>query len=303
MAPRRVEAAMNAKTPTLLLLGLLLVACNAGAPRTSQAPSTPPSPTPGAPTNPPTNPPSTVPPNGTNPADPSDLTLIDGRTFVSIVVKDGEDVHPLVPGTDIRVSFNGNQISVQAGCNHYGGTYHLDGDTLVVEGGAMTEMGCDAPRHAQDDWAFGLIGSGPTLALSGDDLVITAGQTIIQMKDRDVVEPDQPLAGPTWVLNSIITGDAVSSVPADIVATIKLNADGTVDIQPGCNSGGGTYTVDADTIDFKDLILTRMACMGGGSEVEAAVMSVLDADGITFAIESSSLTLSAGDLGLVFTAQ
>ncbi len=299
---------MNAKTPSLFLVGLLLVACNAGAPRTttSPTPTNPPSATPGLPTNPPSavppsaNPPSANAPDATNPAD---LTAIDGRTFLSITVKDGDEERQLVPGTNIRISFNGNQVSAQAGCNTYGGTYHLEGDTLVVEGGAMTEMGCDGPRHAQDDWVFGLIGSQPTLALSGDDLVITSDETTIEMKDREVVEPDQALAGPTWRLTTIITGDAASSVPGDIVATMKLNVDGTVDINPGCNSGGGMYTVDTDTVDFNDLVLTRMACMGGGSQVEAAVMSVLEADGITFAIDAGSLTLTAGELGLQFTAE
>ncbi|HUR16065.1 MAG TPA: hypothetical protein VMZ33_02160, partial [Candidatus Limnocylindrales bacterium] len=130
MAAGRVEAPMNGKTPSLLLVGLLLAACSAGAARTTTGPgpSTPPSATPATPTNPPsTNPPTAIAPIGSNPADPSG---IDGRTFLSIGVKDGDQVRPLVPGTVIRISFNGNQISVQAGCNSFGGTYRLDGDTL-----------------------------------------------------------------------------------------------------------------------------------------------------------------------------
>ncbi|HUR17012.1 MAG TPA: META domain-containing protein [Candidatus Limnocylindrales bacterium] len=299
----RVEAPMNGKTPSLLLVGLLLAACSAGVPRTTTgpAPSTPPSATPATPTNPPgTNPPTAIAPIGSNPADPSG---IDGRTFLSIGIKDGDQVRPLVPGTVIRISFNGNQISVQAGCNSFGGTYRLDGDTLVVDGGAMTEMGCDGPRHAQDDWIFGLIGSSPTIALRGDDLVINAGQTTIEMKDREVVEPDQALVGPTWVLTSIITGQTVSSVPDNIVATIKFNDDGSLEVHPGCNSGGGSYTVDGDRITFDEVFLTEMACMGAGGQVEATVLSVLDGAQITFAIDAGSLTLMAGDLGLQFTAQ
>lgn len=305
MGRRRVEATMNAK-PLLLLLGLLLVACNSGAPAATSTPqpSAPPSGTPGAPTTPPssnpTNPPSANPPAGTNPAD---LSAIDGRTFLSIVVKDGEEVRALVPGTVIRISFNGNQVSVQAGCNTFGGTYNLDGDTLVVEGGSMTEMGCDGPRHAQDQWVFDLMGSRPTLALRGDDLVITAGDTTIEMKDREVVEPDQALVGPTWVLTSIITGDAVSSIPEEIIATVTFKEDGSLDISPGCNSGGGTYTVDGETITFSEIFLTRMACMGAAGQVEASVLSVLDGAQITYAIDASSLTLMAGGLGLQFTAQ
>lgn len=295
------------KTNALALLGLTLtlIACTSGA---LGAPSpgaptpgtpTPGTPTPGTPTGgtpaPGTPEPPTNPPTGNGPA-------LNGRTFLSITVTDGGVAKALVPGTVIRISFTDGQLGASAGCNSIGGSYTIDGNTLSFQGGSMTEMGCDPARHAQDDWLVTILGARPTIALNGNDLVLRSATTTITMLDREIADPDQPLVGPTWTLSSIITGEMVSSVPAGITATIKFNADGTVDIQPGCNSGGGTYAVDGDAITFGNLITTEMACMGGGSSVEEAVLTVLSAQQITFAIDAGSLTLMAGDIGLQFSA-
>jgi heat shock protein HslJ len=209
-----------------------------------------------------------------------------------------------VPNTVIRIGFHNGQISASAGCNTFGGGYRLDGDRLTVDGGAMTEMGCDQPRHVQDDWLFGFLGADPQLAIDGDNLVLTSadGTTKITLLDREVAEPDQPLTGRTWTLSSIITGETVSSVPAGIVANIEFMDDGSVMLNPGCNSAGGRYAVDGDSITFTDLATTDMACMGAAGQVEAAVLSVLNGQSVTFSIDAGTLTLMAGDLGLQFTA-
>lgn len=281
---------MNTKLLPLLGLTLTLVACTSGM---LGAPS-PAAPTPGTPA-PPTPAPPTNPPAGTGPA-------LNGRTFLSIKVMDGGVAKPLVQGTVIRISFTDGQIGASAGCNTIGGTYTLDGDTLIFQGGGMTEMGCDPARHAQDDWLAAILGARPTITLNGNDLVLTSGTTTITMLDKEIADPDRALVGQTWTLSSIITGEAVSSVPAGVTATITFHDDGSVDIQPGCNSGGGRYEVDGESISFTDLITTEMACMGGGGQVEAAVLSVLSAQSITWAIDAGSLTLMAGDIGLQFSA-
>lgn len=289
---------MNSKLLPLLGLTLSLIACNSlGAP--SPAAPTPGTPTPGAPTPgtpaPGTPAPPTNSPAGTGPA-------LDGRTFLSIKVTDGGVDKPLVAGTVIRISFTDGQIGSSAGCNTIGGTYTVDADTLIFQGGGMTEMGCDPARHAQDDWLAAFLGSRPTIALNGNDLVLTSGATIITMLDKEIADPDRALVGPTWTLSSIITGEAVSSVPDGVTATITFHEDGSVDIEPGCNSGGGSYAVEGGAIRFTDLITTNMACMGAGGQVEGAVLAVLESHSITYAIDAGSLTLMAGDIGLQFSA-
>ena len=224
---------------------------------------------------------------------------LEGREFLSIAVTEGGADRPLVAGTRIRLSFRDGQLGASAGCNLMGGAYRLEGGRLVVNAAAMTEMGCDEPRHAQDDWLFGFLGARPTVGLAGNELILQVGDTVIRLLDREVAEPDLPLVGPTWTVDSILSGDVVSSVPPGVVATIRFGPDGRFELETGCNQGGGQIAGDGSTLRFLDLVLTRRACDGPAGDMEAAVLAVLGRDPVTYQIEAQALTLSAGDRGLV----
>lgn len=233
---------------------------------------------------------------------------LDGRTFLSTGVTVGGVAKELVAGTRIRLAFKQDALSAAAGCNTFGATFQLAGAVLKTSGGAMTEMGCDGPRQDQDEWLFGLLGSSPTLALSGDQLTLAAGTTVITLLDRRVAEPDLPLTGRTWTLESIISGDAASSVPTGVTATIEFGADGGVRVASGCNTGAGRYTVEpgatasTGTLAISDLAMTKKACPGAAGSVETSVLGRLRAATITFEIEASQLRLRAADGGLDFRA-
>jgi heat shock protein HslJ len=299
---------MNTKPLPLLLLTFTLAACGTGAAVTSRPTGTPNVPATQAPTPsaPATAAPTPVP--SATPVGPSASTVpttdVTGRSFVGAIVTVGGEPLTLVPGTNIRLSFDGSQVSASAGCNTFGGQYHLDGDTLVVDGGSMTEMGCDGPRHAQDDWLFGFLDDDPTIALDGANLVLTSadGGTVITVVDTETAEPDQALVGRTWTLNSMIAGDSASSVPAGVTASITFKADGRVDVLFGCNDGGGNYSVDGDKIRITELATTLMLCQQPNMSVELAMTQVLQSMELTYAIDANSLTLTAGPLGLGFVA-
>ena len=296
-------AAMNAKISTLLVSAIALAACSAGGtatPSPTRPPTQPPTTAP-TPTSPPTTVP-TTPPAGSPTPPASTNGSLHGRQFLSVNVTDGGQPRPLVAGTRIRLSFQDDDLSAQAGCNIIGGMYEIEDGKLVFTGGSMTEMACDEPRMAQDQWFVSFLGSQPTLTLDGDNLTLAAGETVISLLDSEVAEPDQPLVGTTWTLMSLISGDAVSSVPAGVVATLAFADDGRVDVNPGCNQGAGNYSVDTDSISFSDVITTKMACDGSAMQVENAVLQVLATDGLTFTIDANVLTITGGDIGLQFTA-
>ena len=92
----------------------------------------------------------------------------------------------------------------------------------------MTEMGCDPALHDQDEWLSQFLGSDPQIALDGDELTLTSGGVTITLLDREVADPDLPLVGTTWTVTSIISGDAVSTVPDGAEATFEFADDGTV---------------------------------------------------------------------------
>ncbi len=223
---------------------------------------------------------------------------LDGRSFLSTgVMQDGEPMS-LVDGTRIRLSFGDDQLSANAGCNTIGGTYRVDGDVLDVEGGVMTEMGCDPALHDQDNWLSQFLADDPTIALNGNDLVLTAGGTVIDLLDTEVARPDLALQGTLWTVDSIIGGDAVASTPAGTTATFRFGADGTVEIDAGCNSGSGRYEADEDSLRLINVALTEMACEPPAGDLEAAIIPFLGGAELTYTIDESVLTRMAGDNGL-----
>jgi heat shock protein HslJ len=245
-----------------------------------------------------------APPFVATPSPPAPGTgQLDGRRFLSTKVTTAGAERPLVAGTRIEVAFHERAtVSVTAGCNTMAGTYRLDGAVLQVLDPGMTAMGCDPERHTQDDWIFQFLGAKPTMTLAGNDLVLTGGDTIIQLVDRKVAQPDQPLVGPVWRLDSIIAGDTVSSVPAGVQATIQFAADGSATIHPGCNQGNARYAVNGDRIAFNEIVTTKMACGPPVGDVENGVLQVLRSNDLTYAIEAKSLTIGGGGIGLVFRA-
>ena len=225
---------------------------------------------------------------------PSGASL-DGRTFLSTGVE-GAD---LVPDTQVRLAFADGNLNAQAGCNIMGGSYAIEGDRLRTTQLSMTEMGCDEPRQAQDEWLAAFLGN-VTFTIEGDTLVLANGTVRLTLTDKEVVTPDQALEGTRWVLDGIVSGDAVSSVPVGVTASIKI-AGGRLDVEAGCNMGGGPVEVTADTLTFGPIATTKMACEAGPASVESAVLGALSGT-VDYTIDADALTLGSGINGLIFRA-
>jgi heat shock protein HslJ len=230
---------------------------------------------------------------------PAVAPTLDGRVFLSTAVTENGADRPLVAGTRVRLGFGDGSLTASAGCNTMGGDVRLDAGALVLDGGAMTEMGCDAERHAQDTWLFDFLAGRPTVQLAADELALQSGETIIRLLDREVAEPDLDPTGTLWTVDSIITGDAVSSVPAGVSATLRLLPGGDVALDTGCNTGGGRFAIEGTIIRFSDLVLTKRACDGAAGAIEGAVLAVFGADAIAWSVDAASLTLQAGLAGLI----
>jgi heat shock protein HslJ len=72
-----------------------------------------------------------------------------------------------------------------------------------------------------------------------------------------------PLNGTTWELYSI---GQYSPIP-DSTTTIRFEG-GQVSGLGGCNQYGGAYKVSAQTLSFRALYMTEMACTSPGGEME-----------------------------------
>ncbi len=230
-----------------------------------------------------------------------------GRSFES-----AEGV--LVTDAPITIAFGkGATVSAYGGCNHFGGTAVWDGDVVTVTDMMGTEMGCDSGLMGQDQWLTGWLGAGVTVALDGDHLTLTGGDTTLTLTDSSVVHPDRPLEGTLWRLDGIISGAgdsaSVSSVPQDISPTMQIVAG-----RMSFNDGVNEYMAPVDTDEALEIdehtvrvpgevAGSAVGCADG--EVCGVDMSVLGSD-FDYVIDADRLTVTgtgttAGH-GLIFVA-
>jgi heat shock protein HslJ len=213
-----------------------------------------------------------------------------GHTFLSTSVSENGQPKQLVAGTQIRLSFSadGANVGAYAGCNHMGGPGRIENGRLVVGDLAMTMMGCDGGRNEQDAWVAAFLTGRPSFQLTGDELVLAGGTTEIRFLDRKVADPDRPITGTRWVVESLIDRDSASSIPIGARAHLTIGTDGTFTGNSGCNEMGGGAVTTGTTIAFSDVFTTRMACEPDRTRLEQAVLAVLR-DTVTYEVEADRL--------------
>ncbi|WP_163509270.1 META domain-containing protein [Fodinicola acaciae] len=227
-----------------------------------------------------------------------------GRTFVSTKVTENGKAKELAPGTTVSFQFTDDgRLNVRGGCNGLSGKVDAAGGHLTVDNPTSTLMACTQPGlDAQEKWLARLISQKPAWQLTGDALVVSTSTTRIEMADRRQADPDKPLAGPRWTVDTIISGTVASSTPAARKAFLSFK-DGKVSGNSGCNGFGGEAKIDGRTIHFGNgPIHTEIACSDDIMKVERGVFAVLRGD-VTYKIESDKLTLTGqGGAGLQLTA-
>lgn len=216
-----------------------------------------------------------------------------GRTFLSTAV----DGHELVAGTELRLSFGDDgTLAASAGCNQFVGALSFDGDVVVVRDLGGTEMGCDAGRHAQDEWFTAFLSARPTYALDADGtLTLTGDGVTLELLDREVADPDVPLAGTRWVVDTILEGSgpdgSASSVPQGVEAFLQFG-EGVLEGHDGCRPVRARYTVDGDDISYTDREFEDIACPTADVERLAGAILAATSDKATYRIQAKRLTLT-----------
>jgi heat shock protein HslJ len=238
----------------------------------------------------------------TTPAPGGDLAeLLDGKAYLS----QSTTGITLADGAVLRISFDDGRISVSGGCNGMGGDVTFEGDTMTVGPMMSTQMACDQPLMDQDSAVQAFLTAGTTVSVDGDTITITGtfdgADASITLLDREVADPDRPLADTAWTVTGVISSDAISSGWGSAVATLTI-VDGQAQVNTGCNRGMASVTVDeaAGTITFGPLALTKMMCDDDAMRLEQEVTRVLTGTA-TYSIEAGSLTLMNGSDGLQFT--
>ncbi|MDV2481993.1 META domain-containing protein [Methanoculleus sp. Wushi-C6] len=195
----------------------------------------------------------------------------------------GDAVSSVIAGTTITATFSpdGN-VTGNAGCNHYGGNYLLDGTNLSVSSVYSTLMYCEEPAGTMEQEAryLGHLANVSSYRVEGDRLTLTdaAGIDLLFFVQAEEV-PAAPLTGTGWTLESYSTdGVSASSVIAGTAITAAFSDDGNVTGSAGCNRYGAGYLLDGANLTVEPPISTKMHCgePEGVMEQENRYLSLLE---------------------------
>lgn len=159
---------------------------------------------------------------------------------------------PIVDGGPITLSFTGEVFGGRAACNTYGGTATITGDSIEMPGATffMTEMGCQADIQASEGAFVAALFEVSEWSVEDSQLTLT-GQDVSLVFDPVAGVPTAAIVGTNWLLESLVSGEAVSSVSGD--PTLLLSEDGTVAGSTGCRELSGTWVVGGGELFFPSL--------------------------------------------------
>ncbi|WP_329219734.1 META domain-containing protein [Streptomyces microflavus] len=181
------------------------------------------------------------------------------------------------------------------GCNHISADARVEGDRITFGKPVSTQMACDETTEKAEKAALAAMDGEVTAKLSGEKLTLTTegGDTIALSEEKPA-----DLVGTRWAVNTLLSGETATTVPADLpkerVPHLTFGEDGTVHGNSGCNSFHGKAAVKGSTIDFGPPAGTRKMCPEAEMEVERAVLAALDGPA-TYTIKGSTLTVTSKD--------
>lgn len=226
---------------------------------------------------------------------------LEDRTFL---LQQAKGYQP-VAGTTVRLSFENAELRLNAGCNHLSGRFQLVGDTLVIRELSMTEMGCHEELQDQDTWFADFITGKPILKLDVNTLTLSAQDVVLTFLDRELADPDRPLVGPAWRVDTILSRGAATTYAISLpMPILRFMADGTLQLDSGCGAGTGGFTSAPAQLTFRGVSLTESACADANLALMLDSLLNVMADGAaTYSIEAARLTVQKGDAGFMATAE
>jgi heat shock protein HslJ len=223
---------------------------------------------------------------------------LDGAWVLREGSHDGRPV-PIVADARITIAIDGSEIGGTAACNLYGGTIEQDGSQITIGALTTTEMACAEPVMESEAAYLGALTGVTTATRDGDNLVLSGpGVELVFILLPPV--PTAELVGTPWTLDSLISGDAVSSVAGE-PALLELREDGTLSGSTGCRSFSGSYEIAGDEVRVTGLATTTQACPEELAAQDDQVLAVVG-DGFTVQIDGDRLTISDGASGLGYRA-
>lgn len=287
--------------PIVAVLALVAVACGESAPSNTNSTTSVPTTTSVSTTT--TAPATTV----TTLPIPDPIKLAGTRWVATTMFIGGAEVQ-FVNNARPTIDFNndGRSFGGSTGCNSYFGEYTIGGGTISFGDMGMTEIACDEPLMTQESHVMAVLVEASIYSV--EDGILTIGEiggSALQYEDRAIAFPDAELAGTQWIGDTIIRGDAATTLVPGSEVTLFIDAAQSVATgAASCNLFTANVEWDATQITFAPYGLTERFCVADGvMEQEDVVVAILQGE-MRVEIDGDRLTLSAsnGD-GIGFRAE
>lgn len=207
---------------------------------------------------------------------------------------------PRPHGAQATLELRDGDLRGRSFCNSVVSGYRLDGDSIEFDGLGGTDMGCDPDVMAAEQSFLDALGRVTTAARDGDDLVLSGDGVRLRLVPV-IPEPDRPLEGTRWVLDTLVDGATASSTVGD-PAGLVLDTDGTAEASTGCQLLTARWLLEDGALVLDDL-LGSATCPPELADQDAHVTAVLGG-GPAPVIQGDRLTLTTDDgRGLGYRAE
>jgi heat shock protein HslJ len=164
----------------------------------------------------------------------------------------------------LEPSVNFENSSVRARfCNNIAGKYTLKKQKIKIKITTSTMMYC---RELETEHLFTkLLGSATAFSVKKDELTLTGnkGKSILKFRKKGA-EKAVSLNG-RWQLASMILDKDMAIPLTGKPITLNIETD-KIGGSGGCNSYGGSFMQAEDTVEFSDIISTKMWCANAPTE-------------------------------------
>lgn len=188
-------------------------------------------------------------------AEPDVLT---GTQWRLVSFGDADTETAVIEDSEVTIVFEEDgQVNGSGGCNSFGSTYEVDGDTIAFALIISTKMACaDAGIMEQEQAYFDALQAAKRYEMLSGQLIIEYGD-----EQRLVFAPLLGLRDAQWQLVSYGDVDGLTSVIEGSLVTIEFDEENNVAGAGGCNSYAGNYETNVDAISIGQIVSTEIACL------------------------------------------
>ena len=175
----------------------------------------------------------------------------------------------LIPGTTLTIEFTADGISGNTGCNHYGGAYQSNENSLQVGEIASAVMGCHSLILEQEGrFMDTLLAADSFLLDNGRLTIISANGQLVFTPFAPILEqtpPSSPLSDNEWALVALETVNGPLLPVRGTAVTLQFK-DAQILGHSGCNP----YTANIHLVPTAYLLLVS-SISRGNQQCDAAI--------------------------------